>query len=315
LSAHWATRPAGEQGELEEAAARLEDAQAVYAAADAALQAAMAHAATASHQLAAHEAALIAQQATLARAKVVEAELRIVEDIAKLIGTNDGAGFEKIVQALNLQSLLVRANARLARFLDRYQLEQIVEHRGAPRLDFRVVDLHQSGVRRTIKSLSGGESFIVSMALALGLADVVQSLNGGVRLDTLFIDEGFGSLDAETLNRAMDLIDQISQHRAVGLISHVEAMQKSIFSQVRVAKSPAGSTVTVVNGDDEDDDDDDHDDDDGSWARIMKMMMTMITTTTTIIVTMTATSDDDEDDDGDDHDDRDDDHHDDGGDE
>jgi exonuclease SbcC len=66
-----------------------------------------------------------------------------------------------------------------------------------------------------------------------------------VQLDILFIDEGFDSLDAATLDRAMDLIEQISQHWSVGLISHVEAMQKAILSQIRVAKSPLGSTVTV----------------------------------------------------------------------
>jgi exonuclease SbcC len=245
LSAHWATRPAGEQGELDEAAARLEDAQAVYAAADAALQAAMAHAATASHQLAAHEAALIAQQATLARAKVVEAELRIVEDIAKLIGTNDGAGFEKIVQALNLQSLLVRANARLARFLDRYQLEQIVEHRGAPRLDFRVVDLHQSGVRRTIKSLSGGESFIVSMALALGLADLRSSK---LSIETLLIDEGFGTVDPSTLKDIVKVLEALRDESGtqIGVISHVEAMREMVPAQIEVKSVGVGRSTLVL---------------------------------------------------------------------
>jgi len=150
-----------------------------------------------------------------------------------------------------LERVLVHANGQLralsdGRYLFRLRTEQR-DGRSVAGLDVEVLDTWSNQLR-DVNALSGGEKFLASLSLALGLADVVQSLNGGVRLDTLFIDEGFGSLDAETLNRAMDLIDQISQHRAVGLISHVEAMQKSIFSQVRVAKSPAGSTVTVVNG-------------------------------------------------------------------
>ena len=149
-----------------------------------------------------------------------------------------------------LERVLAHANGQLralsdGRYLFRLRTQQR-DGRALAGLDVDVLDTWSNQLR-DVNALSGGEKFLASLSLALGLADVVQGLNGGVQLDTLFIDEGFGSLDAETLNRAMELIDHLSQHRAVGLISHVEAMQKAIFSQVRVTKSPAGSTVTVVN--------------------------------------------------------------------
>ncbi len=150
-----------------------------------------------------------------------------------------------------LERVLGQANGRMrslsdGRYVFRLRTQQR-DGRSHAGLDVDVLDTWSNQLR-DVNVLSGGEKFLASLSLALGLADVVQALNGGVQLDTLFIDEGFGSLDAETLNRAMDLIDQISQHRSVGLISHVEAMQKAIFSQVRVAKSPAGSTIEVVTG-------------------------------------------------------------------
>lgn len=148
-----------------------------------------------------------------------------------------------------LDRVLRAANSRLrtlsdSRYAFRLRTGQ-TDGRVCAGLDVDVLDTWSNRLR-DVNALSGGEKFLASLSLALGLADVVQSLNGGVQLDTLFIDEGFGSLDAETLGRAMELIEALSEHRSVGLISHVEAMQREIPSQVRVTKSPAGSKVTVV---------------------------------------------------------------------
>lgn len=150
-----------------------------------------------------------------------------------------------------LDRVLVRANERMralsdGRYVFRLRTEQR-DGRAAGGLDLDALDTWSNQLR-DVRALSGGETFLASLSLALGLADVVQAHNGGVQLDTLFIDEGFGSLDAETLQRAMDLVEQVAEHRSVGLISHVEAMQKAIRSQVRVSKSPRGSEVEVVGG-------------------------------------------------------------------
>lgn len=103
-----------------------------------------------------------------------------------------------------------------------------------------------TGEPRDAASLSGGESFLASLALALGLAEVVQSNNGGIELDTLFIDEGFGTLDSETLDTVMNTIESLRENgRTIGLISHVEEMKNRIPTQIVVEKGPRGSSVRV----------------------------------------------------------------------
>ena len=100
---------------------------------------------------------------------------------------------------------------------------------------------------RPAQSLSGGETFLSSLALALGLAEVVTARAGGITLDTLFIDEGFGSLDADTLDVAMRTLDELrAGGRTVGVISHVEAMQEQIPAQLRVEQTDAGPSRIVA---------------------------------------------------------------------
>ncbi|MCL1800679.1 MAG: SMC family ATPase, partial [Promicromonosporaceae bacterium] len=107
-------------------------------------------------------------------------------------------------------------------------------------LGLRVVDAH-TGTARPTQSLSGGEKFLASLALALGLAETVSDRAGGINLDTLFIDEGFGSLDPETLETAMETLDDLREHgRTVGVISHVEAMHERIPAQITVSEVPGG---------------------------------------------------------------------------
>ncbi len=223
-------------------------------------------------QLAATHAA--ARQATEAR-MAAQTELQALRDKAARLAAKraeraqvvaDAEGMLVLSQHLNgelapkidfptwmltwwLERVLQQANRRMTALSDsRYTFAlrtSVQDGRRCAGLDVDVVDTW-SNQRRDVNALSGGEKFLASLSLALGLADVVQGLNGGVQLDTLFIDEGFGSLDADTLDRAMDLVNQIAEHRAVGLISHVEAMQKAIVSQIRVTKSPQGSQVRVA---------------------------------------------------------------------
>jgi DNA repair protein SbcC/Rad50 len=111
-------------------------------------------------------------------------------------------------------------------------------------LDLYVTDSH-TGRTRPVQTLSGGEQFLTSLALALALADVVQQMSGGMELASLFIDEGFGSLDAETLDTAVDVLRSLQDSgRAVGVISHVEAMQSDLPVGIRVSPAPTGSSIT-----------------------------------------------------------------------
>jgi DNA repair exonuclease SbcCD ATPase subunit len=113
-------------------------------------------------------------------------------------------------------------------------------------LDIEVLD-RNTGMQRESASLSGGESFIVSLALALGLSDVVQSHSGGQSLDTLFIDEGFGTLDDDVLDKAVQVLNSLSEgdHHLVGIISHVSRLEESIAQKIVVRNGTKGSTLKI----------------------------------------------------------------------
>ena len=112
-------------------------------------------------------------------------------------------------------------------------------------LEIEVLDAY-TGKARPANSLSGGESFMASLSLALGLSDVVQQSAGGIRLDAMFIDEGFGSLDAEVLDLAIRTLGEMAgADRTIGIISHVSELRERIDRQVWVEKTPAGSRVHV----------------------------------------------------------------------
>ena len=105
-----------------------------------------------------------------------------------------------------------------------------------------------TGKKRQTESLSGGETFEASISLALALTDVVQEKSGGVRLDSLFIDEGFGTLDSEVIYKAINILDQIREERTVGIISHVDLLEKEIKSHINVISSLQGpSKITIEN--------------------------------------------------------------------
>jgi exonuclease SbcC len=154
---------------------------------------------------------------------------------------------ESYVLAARLEQIVAAANVRLSAMTDgRFTLQHDdgVAYRGARSgLGLEVLDEH-TGRPRPVASLSGGETFLASLALALGLAEVVSAEAGGVRLDTLFVDEGFGSLDRRTLDTAMETLDSLrAGGRTVGLISHVEAMQEDIPAGLHVERLPDGSST------------------------------------------------------------------------
>jgi exonuclease SbcC len=117
--------------------------------------------------------------------------------------------------------------------------------RGRQGLDLAVLDAY-TGKTRPCATLSGGESFMASISLALGLADSIQNRSGGVRLDAIFIDEGFGSLDEGSLDKALGILDELRENRMVGLISHVGEMRSRIPCQVEVIKTPSGSRIRTL---------------------------------------------------------------------
>lgn len=158
---------------------------------------------------------------------------------------------ETYVQMTFFDRILRRANLRLLVMTGgQYELKRRREsagNRGQSGLEMDVID-HYNGTERSVKSLSGGESFQASLALALGLSDEIQSSAGGIRLDTMFVDEGFGSLDEESLSKAMGALGDLAQgNRLVGIISHVSELKEKIDKQIVVRKDrTGGSRVEIV---------------------------------------------------------------------
>lgn len=157
-----------------------------------------------------------------------------------------GVSFERYVLGAILEEVLSAANLRLHDMSrGRYRLERSLEEggRGARGLDIAVFDAY-TGASRPANTLSGGETFLASLGLAMGLADVIQSYAGGIHLDTMFIDEGFGTLDPDTLDVAMEtLVALQSQGRLVGIISHVPELQQQIGAHLVVTKTDEGSSA------------------------------------------------------------------------
>jgi exonuclease SbcC len=186
--------------------------------------------------------------------KKLEEELLMCEDLSNTANGNikgkSKLEFEQYVQASYFDNVLESANKRFSYMTDsRYLLARKVE---ATRisdklgLELEVID-NYTGKRREITSLSGGESFKASLALALGMSDIIQSYSGGIVVETMFIDEGFGSLDSESLETAMNAIMMLSNNnRLIGIISHVNELKDRIDKNIVVTKSSNGSSVSVV---------------------------------------------------------------------
>ncbi|MCP1104778.1 exonuclease subunit SbcC [Serratia nevei] len=148
----------------------------------------------------------------------------------QLIGSKEGDKFRRFAQGLTLDHLVYLANLQLGRLHGRYLLQR----KTSDALELQVVDTWQADALRDTRTLSGGESFLVSLALALALSDLVSHKTS---IDSLFLDEGFGTLDAETLDTALDALDSLNASgKTIGVISHVEAMKERIPVQIKVKK-------------------------------------------------------------------------------
>ena len=203
---------------------------------------------------------LRANRSALARARELAesstAARQELSDIAMLSSTASGGiqgkarvSFETYVQARYLDLVLEAANRRLRTLTEgRFELTRRREAnslRGQVGLDLDVMD-HYTGKERDASSLSGGESFKASLSLALGLSDVVQEHAGGIRLDTMFVDEGFGSLDQESLRLAIKTLSELtSSGKLVGVISHVEELKENIDRKIVVTRGRNGSRLTI----------------------------------------------------------------------
>ena len=157
---------------------------------------------------------------------------------------------ETYVQMAYFERILERANIRLEAMTGGHytfiRKKDTFDHRSQSGLDIEVID-HYNGSVRHVKTLSGGESFMASLSLALGLSDEVTKTAGGVRIETMFVDEGFGSLDEESLAQAMKVLGSLSQgNRLVGIISHVDELKQKIEKQIRVTKTKTGFSKAEV---------------------------------------------------------------------
>jgi len=166
------------------------------------------------------------------------------EILNELIGDATGKKFNNFAQDLTLQQLLLLANKRLAQLSDRYRVD-------APQAgeddSLVAVDEHMGGQRRSVKTLSGGETFVLSLSLALALSDLASK---NVEINSLFIDEGFGTLDPETLDTTLDTLERLQAEgsKTIGIISHVEALKERISTQIQLERNGQGYSKIRITG-------------------------------------------------------------------
>ena len=166
------------------------------------------------------------------------------------LGGKEKVMLETYVQMTYFERIIRRANTRFMIMSGgQYELKRRTageNNRSQSGLELDVID-HYNGTERSVRTLSGGESFMAALSLALGLSDEVQSEAGGIRLDTMFVDEGFGSLDEEALRQAMKALMELSEgNRLVGIISHVGELKEQISRQVSVTKERAGGSRAEI---------------------------------------------------------------------
>lgn len=182
----------------------------------------------------------------------IRQEYGVVKDLDDLANGNNARRlvFEQFVLAGYFEKILQAANLRLTKMTDgRYELlraRQVSDGRKKDNLEIMVMDYY-TGRQRSVKTLSGGETFKASLALALGMSDCIQAENGGMEVETLFIDEGFGALDEESLDQACNTLMMLAgKNRMVGIISHVAQLRERIGHQIVVEKQNSGSTASVI---------------------------------------------------------------------
>lgn len=198
-----------------------------------------------------HAAALTRLSATAETRQQKRAWLSaLAQTVNGMLKGKERTPLETYVQTTYLDRILIRANTRLMRMSSgQYELirrGKADDLRQKSGLDLDVVD-HYNGSTRDVRTLSGGEQFKASLSLALGMSDEVQAAAGGVRLDALFIDEGFGTLDAQSLSSAIDVLASLGEgNRLVGVISHVQQLKERIDRQIVVTKSRTGGSYVQI---------------------------------------------------------------------
>ncbi len=198
------------------------------------------HAAQLAAMLAADLDARARRDQALAQLAVAEGEASVDRILGDVIGSHDGKAFRSFAQSLTLDGLLAVANAHLEELAPRYQLQRVPKHD----LELQVIDRDLGDEVRSVQSLSGGESFLVSLALALGLSSMSAH---DVRVRTLLIDEGFGTLDPTTLEMALSVLEALRQQgRQVGVISHVPQLVERVGAHVRVVARGGGRSEVIV---------------------------------------------------------------------
>lgn len=186
--------------------------------------------------------------------KKAQSHYDMIHSLYKVVSGNISGqtklSLETYVQMIFFDNIIRRANLRLKIMTDgKYELrrrQEFTDRRSSLGLELNVKDFY-TGRERFVESLSGGEQFQASLALALGLADEIQNSAGGIKLDTMFIDEGFGTLDSDTLNKAMKALEDLSKsNKLIGIISHVNELEDRIQNKIRVSKDSFGKSFISI---------------------------------------------------------------------
>lgn len=174
--------------------------------------------------------------------EAAEREFHRWHRLSALIGSANGNLFSRFAQGLTLERLVGVANRHLVQLNPRYSMRRAAEE--LDDLELEIIDHYQADVARPMRSLSGGESFLASLALAVGLSELAS---GKTAIESLFIDEGFGMLDAETLETAMAALEGLqARGKTIGVISHVDAMKERITTQIRIQKRDSGRSILEI---------------------------------------------------------------------
>ncbi|WP_026449973.1 AAA family ATPase [Aequorivita capsosiphonis] len=186
------------------------------------------------------------QQKVVDELNLLKKDLALWKSMNDLIGDATGNKFSNFVQDLTLEQLIGFANKRLSEFSDRYLLDIPTSQEAEKSDTLKIFDKYMGNARRSVRTLSGGETFLVSLAMAFALSDIAAR---NVKIESLFIDEGFGTLDPETLDQAITILEKMQNEgdKSVGVISHVSALKERITTQIKLEKGSLGySTLEVV---------------------------------------------------------------------
>ena len=192
------------------------------------------------HKLDENNKLRLEQQSQIQRIEQQNSECAKWDKLDELIGSGDGKKFRNFAQGITFEIMIAQANLQLQKMSDRYLL---IRNTLEP-MELNIVDQYQAGEIRSTKNLSGGESFIVSLALALGLSHMVSQ---NVRIDSLFLDEGFGTLDEDALDMALQTLASLPQEgKLIGVISHVAALKERISTQIEIIPHTGG--ISKISG-------------------------------------------------------------------